>query len=328
MDRVDRALAALLLVVLTVVAGIVLGIHVTDVLVSSESEPFSNVHAAVSVLAVLSVYANVTEKGLEGLLGVAKYINTGLEGDEAGLFRPVLNCMLATFLCASCATVYLDGEDKPVGAETGETPEVHNCQLTGEVKALREQTRALGASVQGLNEIREELALDAVAAFPLMLGNAKARDGRIMANSYGVSAQGAVNHQRLQNIVQAIDKVVRSRAKAGCSISEAWRIDVIGYASDAEFVGFENSDELNLEAATLRAESARGELEGLLDEAGLGSVVVTKPKRWETLDEMRSARPAVDADAANLQESDRWLFERSVHIEIGEPPPCFAEHVE
>ena len=337
--RLERLSPVILGVVLALAAGFLFGLAALGWI--SGGENLSSVRTAVSATALLSIYATVSENGLKALGGLWEYIKTGSWGSKRrrSLFTPMVKLTAVAFLLTCSFLLYYGGgEEGECGSVEGEKKltEIQRlkCEvetlgrsvapLEGELSALKDNAAALRKDLEKHGEATMQLRLDNIAAFPLVFGNARLSNGGLDKDSDGIGAGQAVNFDELGGAVNTIAEVVESRTRADCGLKKRMQVVVSGYASEAPFAGFANSDDLNLRAANLRSESVAKVLCGKLREKNLSDVVGVSVNTWPSYESMRAGRRAFDEGAARLEETDHWLIGRSVFIQVGEPPACFA----
>ena len=315
----------ILCLVLVVFAGSVFGLAAAEwILNSGENSP--SARTAISAAALLSIYATISVNALLALKDLWNYIRKGILGRKSpGLFKPMVKLTAVAFLATCSVLLYSEG-GKQVNCDGDEGGEqlTDIQRLKCEVIALEGSVAALGEDLEEHGKATMQLRLDNIAAFPLVYGNARLSNGGLDKDSDGIGAEQAVNFDELGGAVNTIAEVVESRTRADCGLKKRMQVVVSGYASEAPFAGFANSDDLNLRAANLRSESVAKVLCGKLREKNLSDVVGVSVNTWPSYESMRAGRRAFDEGAARLEETDHWLIGRSVFIQVGEPPACFA----
>ena len=95
------------------------------------------------------------------------------------------------------------------------------------------------------------------------------------------------------------------------------KLEITGYHSNAPFKKNDQSDELNEQAAKLRATTVAAALEDLLEERGVNAKFEVQYRR---LDDPANPPSFTDAEALSLD--DQWLISRSVFVRVTNPLSC------
>ena len=141
-------------------------------------------------------------------------------------------------------------------------------------------------------------------------------DKRLTAQSHGIAISGR-QRERLDKLAQAL--------LACAAPDRPVRLKIQGYSSTREFVDdggrrLPDSDDLNLQAANLRAEVVIGHLrsQGLNEDAG----VEIRHVDWQKYEDIR--RPFLDSHE-EVQSMDHELLNRAVFLEVLDAGKCAVD---
>ena len=195
------------------------------------------------------------------------------------------------------------------------------CMRDFEVDHLTAQiTQAKNEIIGDHRVVAHAAALMSIASTPLLFDNARTDgEGELHEGSHGVALQPGHTDQ-LRRIADVF--------KGACPQPQNVRLRVVGSFSRASFRGQDpdKSDELNLQAAELRASAVAPAMKEALAKVGLGDVSVNAVTWQELLPEQEfvAIRRSAFAGVDYLGLADPQHQARSAFVEVVDPWACFA----
>ena len=159
---------------------------------------------------------------------------------------------------------------------------------------------------------------DYLASFPLVFKNARLDGNRqLTLKSVGIT---------LEDIhIKQIEQLIHAFAPCGHDKNQPVKLELEGYSSSRDFIDSNgdkllNSDELNVKAASLRAENVYNFFIGYLKKNKINSHIdFNELKSWDHIDQM--TRPFLDKSNL-LKGSGQELLNRSVFVKLKHAGAC------
>ena len=195
------------------------------------------------------------------------------------------------------------------------------CMRDVEVDHLTAQiTQAKKEIIGDHRVVARAAALMSIASTPLLFDNARTDgEGELHEDSHGVALQPG-HADQLRRIADVL--------KGACPQPQNVRLRVVGSFSLASFRGQDpdKSDELNRQAAELRASAVAPAMKEALAKVGLGDVSVNAVTWQELLPEQEfvAIRRSAFAGVDYLGLADPQHQARSAFVEVVDPWACFA----